>query len=249
MPGGGGVDREWSGYPVQPRGARSQLTTTSLDQPWADANRAWRVSVSRRGSAPALARRSFVTAWLLVAITGCTNGAGESAAKLTYPDLRTVPARPVPEDTLAEREAIGDELLRTREEQTYSREELRYRVGLRPSPPVPASQYPSLSEPEAPEEMRRPPPSAGLEARFLRQQIEGEANDDSLNDFLGKVAERPVDIEPLAAGEVFVPEDRGMRSRLFSDTPETEEAPEYPDWRGYRPLLDRLFGLGADRPS
>jgi hypothetical protein len=249
MPSDGRVDRQRSEYPAQPQGARSPLTKSSLDETTGHANRGDDAGLPGGPSATFLCCRGLATAMLVATMCSCTDGDGAATAKLTYPDLRTVPARPVPEDTLAERQSLGNELLQTREEQSYEREELRYRVGLRPSPPNPPTSFPHLSEPEPPKETRPPAPSASLEARYLRQQIEGETSNESLNDFLGKIAERPVDVEPLATGDVFVPEDRGLRSRLFSDTPNPEEAPEYPDWRGYRPLLDRVLGIEADRRS
>jgi hypothetical protein len=189
------------------------------------------------------ASRHLVVLAVVATIVGCTDRDGTSSANLTYPDLRTVPARPVPEDTLAEREAIADDLLRTRAEQNYEREALRYRVGLAPSPPAPPAPVPGSSAAGGAEEEPQGP-SDSLAARYLRQQIDRETNQDSLNDFLSNIAQRPVDLEPLAAGEAFVPEDRGTRSRLFSDTPDTDSAPSYPDWNGYRPLLDRALGVG-----
>jgi hypothetical protein len=154
-----------------------------------------------------------------------------------YPELGEFPARPTPPDTDEERRQASNELLTDLARQRYAMEELRYRVGLtrsRPSEPV---FVPSLPPPDAPVPPPPLPPSENLEARFLRQQIRAEIESDSLNDFLDRVAAEPVVLDPLAANELPAEEP----SAFFGGEDTPPKSPEYPDWSGYVPLLDRLF--------
>jgi hypothetical protein len=182
---------------------------------------------------------------LLLALAGC--------AASRYPDLREIGERPTPPETIEEREASGVALLQERDMQRYQRDLLRYRVGLIDTPPERPLVSPVFVEPEQAEPVFFPP-SQGVAARYLRQQIEAETDNESLNDFLDLIVVEPLAIDQLTLAELLAEEEAESEFYGFGEEGDEGDDPtRYQSNREVRPLLDRaLVGIGIqphdDRP-
>ena len=112
------------------------------------------------GSAAGRRRTPLSLGWgsalsLLLLLGACepTTAPGKSPARpaspTTYPDLASVPARPIFSDTLEERSALGNQLAADRENAIRRAAELDYAAGRGPAPP-PAPAVGSAASPAAP---------------------------------------------------------------------------------------------------
>lgn len=175
----------------------------------------------------------------MLLLAACEPTAGpRPASPTTYPDLATVPPRPVLTDTVQQRRSIQTELVAARQTANRRAAELAYATGRGPEPPpLPAATPPAPAGPPA---ERQPPGGDGAIARaYLDNSLNDIRDRGKLRQFmrrLGREAPDPVGPQSLA-----------QAVGLASPPPAAEAAPsEIVPSTSVGDYLWGVFGFGDD---
>jgi hypothetical protein len=198
---------------------------------------------------PSVARRGELlhvgVAVLLLA--GCADGpsSGESPARpaspATYPDLASVPPRPVLSDTTAQRQQLQASLVSAREAADRRAAEFLYEIGRGPEPPPP----PPPAPPAAP---GLPPPEVGGDGRVARAYLDSsliEVRDrGKLRQFMRRLAREA----PDPSGPATLAQALGLVAGATEGSPpsDTSAQPQVPATPRAADPLDRFGNFDDD---
>ena len=198
------------------------------------------------------ARRWLACAAVLVA-AGCsgTDGQPQPLSPTTYPDLASVPPRPVMPDTLAQRRAIQAQLVAARANAEFRAAELAYATGRAAEPPRRPEPQPAGPAGAAPA-----PPRTGGDGAVARAYLDSSLNDvrdrGKLRQFmrrLGREAPDPFGPQTLAQalGLTAAPPPPPDPAALPARAPTADPEPGTPEFFG--DMLDGGLGFGGDDPA
>ena len=198
------------------------------------------------------ARRWLAGAAVLIA-AGCstTGSQPQPLSPTTYPDLASVPPRPVLPDTLAQRHAIQAQLVAARANAEFRAAELAYATGRAAEPPrrpEPPPAGPAVAGPAR--------PRTGGDGTVARAYLDSSLNDirdrGKLRQFmrrLGREAPDPFGPQTLAQalGIAAVPPPPPDPASRPARAPSANPEPGTPEFFG--DVIDGGLGFGGDDPA
>jgi hypothetical protein len=180
----------------------------------------------------------------LLALAGCDPAPAppQPASPTTYPDLASVPPRPVLGETPQQRREIQAELVRARQNASRRAAELAYATGRGPEPPpIPT---PPPAPPAAAAAPRQPPGGDGAVARaYLDTALNDIRDRGKLRQFMRRMGREA----PDPAGPQTLAQAVGLADPPPSAKPRRPGQPEPAPPESFGDYLWGMFGLGEDR--
>ena len=179
---------------------------------------------------------------LLVAACDPASTPPKPASPTTYPDLASVPPRPVLADTLEQRREIQHELAAARNNAERRAAEVAYATGraAEPPPPLPA---PSAAPPAG----AAPPQPPGGDGAVARAYLDSALNDIRDRGKLRQFMRRMGREAPDPAGPQTLAQAVGLADPPPSAKPRRPGQPEPAPPESFGDYLWGMFGLGEDR--